>query len=576
MRTYLFSFLLLFFLSFQNQTIAQDTLINFDDVEFSDGNSPDTGFVDLSDVEFSDGTDEFNSDQDTVLRDSLQSKTEDLSLNNSESKDDDASLWGIFIAGLLGGFAAFFMPCIFPMVPLTVSFFTKKAGSRSKAVSQAFMYGLFIIVIYVALGMLITIAFGPEALNELSTNGIFNFFFFLMLVVFAASFLGAFEITLPSSFVNKIDANSDKSGLVGLFFMSASLAVVSFSCTGPIIGTLLVEAATRGERLGPAIGMLGFSCALAVPFVLFAMFPSMLKSLPKSGGWLNSVKVVLGFLELALALKFLSNVDLAYNWNLLDREVYLALWIVIFAMLGLYLIGKIKFSHDSTLEYMSVPRTMIAIMVFTFVVYMIPGMWGAPLKAISAFLPPVGTQDFDLTSGISHSGNASQSADAASRKHYTYFHSKATIKGMDPYYDYEEALAAAKQQNKPLLVDFTGWNCVNCRKMEAEVWSSPKIKDLINNEFILVELYVDDKVLKLPESEQYVSEKTGKNINTVSKRNADFQITRFESNSQPLYALLDTDGELLVPTSGAEYNIDKYEAFLNSALEKFKSKDSSK
>ena len=576
MRTYLFSFLLLFFLSFQNQTIAQDTLINFDDVEFSDGNSPDTGFVDLSDVEFSDGTDEFNSDQDTVLRDSLQSKTEDLSLNNSESKDDDASLWGIFIAGLLGGFAAFFMPCIFPMVPLTVSFFTKKAGSRSKAVSQAFMYGLFIIVIYVALGMLITIAFGPEALNELSTNGIFNFFFFLMLVVFAASFLGAFEITLPSSFVNKIDANSDKSGLVGLFFMSASLAVVSFSCTGPIIGTLLVEAATRGERLGPAIGMLGFSCALAVPFVLFAMFPSMLKSLPKSGGWLNSVKVVLGFLELALALKFLSNVDLAYNWNLLDREVYLALWIVIFAMLGLYLIGKIKFSHDSTLEYMSVPRTMIAIMVFTFVVYMIPGMWGAPLKAISAFLPPVGTQDFDLTSGISHSGNASQSADAASRKHYTYFHSKATIKGMDPYYDYEEALAAAKQQNKPLLVDFTGWNCVNCRKMEAEVWSSPKIKDLINNEFILVELYVDDKVLKLPESEQYVSEKTGKNINTVSKRNADFQITRFESNSQPLYALLDTNGELLVPTSGAEYNIDKYEAFLNSALEKFKSKESSK
>ena len=562
-------------LSFNN-LMAQDSLVNLTDVEFSDGNSSDTGFVDLSDVEFSDGTDEANSNQDTITQDSLQSKTEDLSVNNSESKDDDASLWGIFIAGLLGGFAAFFMPCIFPMVPLTVSFFTKKAGSRSKAVSQAFMYGLFIIVIYVALGMLITIAFGPEALNELSTNGIFNFFFFLMLVVFAASFLGAFEITLPSSFVNKIDANSDKSGLVGLFFMSASLAVVSFSCTGPIIGTLLVEAATRGERLGPAIGMLGFSCALAVPFVLFAMFPSMLKSLPKSGGWLNSVKVVLGFLELALALKFLSNVDLAYNWNLLDREVYLALWIVIFAMLGLYLIGKIKFSHDSTLEYMSVPRTMIAIMVFTFVVYMIPGMWGAPLKAISAFLPPVGTQDFDLTSGISHSGNASQSADAASRKHYTYFHSKATIKGMDPYYDYEEALAAAKQQNKPLLVDFTGWNCVNCRKMEAEVWSSPKIKDLINNEFILVELYVDDKVLKLPESEQYVSKKTGKNINTVSKRNADFQITRFESNSQPLYALLDTDGELLVPTSGAEYNIDKYEAFLNSALEKFKSKDSSK
>ena len=575
MKTYLFSFILLFFLSFQNQTIAQDTLINFDDVEFSDGTSTDTGFVDLSGVESSDGTVESVSDQDTSGKDSMQSISKDAIASEANS-DDDASLWGIFIAGLLGGFAAFFMPCIFPMVPLTVSFFTKKAGSRSKAISQAFMYGLFIIVIYVALGMLITIAFGPEALNELSTNGIFNFFFFLMLVVFAASFLGAFEITLPSSFVNKIDANSDKSGLVGLFFMSASLAVVSFSCTGPIIGTLLVEAATRGERLGPAIGMLGFSIALAIPFVLFAMFPSMLKSLPKSGGWLNSVKVVLGFLELALALKFLSNVDLAYNWNLLDREVYLALWIVIFGLLGLYLIGKIKFSHDSTLEYMSVPRTMFAIMVFTFVVYMIPGMWGAPLKAISAFLPPVGTQDFDLTSGVSHSGNASRSTDAASRKHYTYFHSKATIKGMDPYYDYEEALAAAKEQNKPLMVDFTGWNCVNCRKMEAEVWSAPKIKDLINNDFILVELYVDDKVLKLPESEQYVSETTGKKVNTVSKRNADFQISRFESNSQPLYALLDTEGELLVPTSGAEYNIDKYEAFLKSALEKFKSKESSK
>ncbi|MGN0004230.1 MAG: protein-disulfide reductase DsbD family protein [Sphingobacterium composti] len=569
MKTYLFSLILLIFISFQNQTIAQDTLVNFDDVEFSDGNSADTSFVDLNDVEFSDGNEEVALGQDSASQDSTQNTaTTDLTTDASQN---DTSLWGIFIAGLLGGFAAFFMPCIFPMVPLTVSFFTKKAGSRSKAVSQAFMYGLFIIVIYVALGMLITIAFGPEALNELSTNGIFNFFFFLMLVVFATSFLGAFEITLPSSFVNKIDANSDKSGLVGLFFMSASLAVVSFSCTGPIIGTLLVEAATRGERLGPAIGMLGFSLALAVPFVLFAMFPSMLKSLPKSGGWLNSVKVVLGFLELALALKFLSNVDLAYNWNLLDREVYLALWIVIFGLLGLYLIGKIKFSHDSTLEYMSVPRTMFAILVFTFVVYMIPGMWGAPLKAISAFLPPVGTQDFDLTSGVSPTGNAS-SVDASSRKHYTYFHSKATIKGMDPYYDYEEALAAAKEQNKPLMVDFTGWNCVNCRKMEAEVWSAPKIKDLINNEFILVELYVDDKVLTLPESEHYVSEKTGKKVNTVSKRNADFQITRFESNSQPLYALLDANGELLVPTSGAVYDIDKYEAFLRLGLEKFKSK----
>lgn len=571
MKTYLFSFLFLLFCSLPSETIGQDTLVNFEDVEFTDGQADDnstvtstdtTEFVNLEDVVFSDGS-------DTVSQDSIIAQDELPAASGDSSQD--TSLWGIFIAGILGGFAAFFMPCIFPMVPLTVSFFTKKAGSRSKAITQALMYGISIIVIYVALGMLITIAFGPEALNELSTNGIFNFFFFLLLVVFATSFLGAFEITLPSSFVNKIDANSDKGGLVGLFFMAASLAVVSFSCTGPIIGTLLVEAATRGERLGPAIGMLGFSMALAIPFVLFAMFPSMLKSLPKSGGWLNSVKVVLGFLELALALKFLSNVDLAYNWNFLDREVYLALWIVIFGLLGLYLIGKIKFSHDSTLEYLSVPRTMIAILVFTFVVYMIPGMWGAPLKAISAFLPPIGTQDFDLTSSVA-SGQHIGASDASSRKHYTYFHSKATIKGMDPYYDYEEALAASKEFNKPLLVDFTGWNCVNCRKMESEVWSAPKIKNLINKEFILVELYVDDKILTLPESEQYVSPKTGKNINTVSKRNADLQITRFNSNSQPLYALLDSDGELLVPTSGAVYDIDKYEAFLKSGLEKYKSK----
>ncbi|MBD1423947.1 protein-disulfide reductase DsbD family protein, partial [Sphingobacterium chuzhouense] len=295
------------------------------------------------------------------------------------SDTEQQSLWGIFIAGLLGGFAAFIMPCIFPMVPLTVSFFTKKGGSRAKGISQALLYGLFIIVIYVALGMLITIAFGSDALNALSTNGIFNFLFFLILVVFAASFFGAFELTLPSSFVNKIDAQSDRGGLLGLFFMAFSLALVSFSCTGPIIGTLLVEAASKGERLGPAIGMLGFSIALAIPFVLFAFFPSMLKSLPKSGGWLNSVKVVLGFLELALALKFLSNVDLAYHWNWLDREVFLALWIAIFGLLGLYLIGKIRFAHDSPLQHLSVPRTMLAVIVFAFVVYMVPGMWGAPL-----------------------------------------------------------------------------------------------------------------------------------------------------------------------------------------------------
>src|SRR5699024_6176694 len=315
-----------------------------------------------------------------------QNTNEDALLEAADDSEESASLWTIFIAGILGGFAAFVMPCIFPMVPLTVSFFTKQSGSKAKAVSQALLYGLFIIVIYVALGMLITIAFGSDALNQLSTNGVFNFLFFLMLVFFAASFLGAFELTLPSSFVNKIDAKSDKGGFVGLFFMAFSLALVSFSCTGPIIGTLLVEAATKGERLGPAIGMLGFAIALALPFVLFAMFPSMLQSMPKSGGWLNSVKVVLGFLELALALKFLSIVDLAYHWNWLDREVFLAIWIAIFTLMGLYLIGVIKFANDSEVKFLSVPRTILSIITFSFVIYMVPGMWGAPLKSISAFL----------------------------------------------------------------------------------------------------------------------------------------------------------------------------------------------
>lgn len=546
--------------------ISQDTLINFDDVEFSSGQeeapTSDTLITDLEGVTFSDGADTSSQDSSNIAP----------TVISSENSSENASLWGIFIEGLLGGFLAFLMPCIFPMVPLTVSFFTKKSASKLQAVSQALTYGLFIIVIYVALGMLITLAFGPEALNALSTNGIFNFFFFLMLVFFAASFFGAFEITLPSSFVNKIDSKSDKGGLLGYFFMAASLAVVSFSCTGPIIGTVLVNAAVKGDRLGPAIAMFGFSFALAIPFVLFAMFPALLKSMPKSGGWLNSVKVVLGFLELALAMKFLSNVDLAYNWQILDREVFLALWIAIFGLMGLYLIGKIKFAHDSDLKFLSVPRTIISIFVFSFVIYMVPGMWGAPLKSISAFLPPIGTQDFDISAGVSSAAGHATSTDANSRKYFNHFHDRATIKGMDPYYDYDEALAAARAQNKPLLVDFTGWNCVNCRSMEAKVWSDPGIKQMINENFILAELYVDDYVLKLPESEQYISKTTGKKINSVGRKNTDFQISKFNSNSQPLYALLDNDENLLVPTSGANYNIESYRAYLQSAIDAYKAK----
>lgn len=545
---------------------TQDSLISTEGVEFSESTSPEGTEEELiaipEDLVFSDGK-----AIDSVSQDSSATAPIAGTTTPDEGKQ---SLWGIFIAGLLGGFAAFIMPCIFPMVPLTVSFFTKKAGSRAKAVSQALLYGLFIIVIYVALGMLITIIFGSDALNALSTNGVFNFIFFLILVLFAASFLGAFEITLPSSFVNKIDAKSDKGGLLGLFFMAFSLALVSFSCTGPIIGTLLVEAASKGERLGPAIGMLGFSIALAIPFVIFAMFPSMLKAMPKSGGWLNSVKVVLGFLELALALKFLSNVDLAYHWNWLDREVFLALWIAIFSLMGLYLIGKISFAHDSPLAYLSVPRTIFAIVTFSFVIYMVPGMWGAPLKSISAFLPPSATQDFDLS--VMNFGTAPASAGTPkTKKYYEIFHARGTPKGFDPYYDYKEGLAAAKELNKPVLIDFTGWNCVNCRKMEANVWTDPKVAALLREQFVMIELFVDDRTELQPE-EQYVSTYSGKKINTIGKMNSDFQAATFNSNSQPLYVIVDPAGNVLVPPSGANYNIDSYAAFLQSGIDAFKAK----
>ncbi|MCY4780863.1 thioredoxin family protein [Sphingobacterium sp. UT-1RO-CII-1] len=562
----LFSFILFGLL---NTSFAQeDEFIELGDIEYVDGayNEQDTGgedeFIPVpDDMVFTDG--HSSTDQDTSI-----SSEETLVASQDEEKQ---SMWGIFIAGLLGGFAAFIMPCIFPMVPLTVSFFTKRSDSKIKAVSQALLYGIFIIVIYVALGMLITIAFGSDALNELSTNGIFNFVFFLILVLFAASFFGAFELTLPSSFVNKIDAKSDQGGFLGLFFMAFSLALVSFSCTGPIIGTLLVEAASKGERMGPAIGMLGFAIALALPFVLFAMFPSMLKSMPKSGGWLNSVKVVLGFLELALALKFLSNVDLAYHWNWLDREVFLSLWIAIFGLMGLYLIGKIKFAHDSPLSHMSVPRTILAIIVFSFVIYMVPGLWGAPLKSISAFLPPSATQDFDLSVSNFVPASTDNANAGKQKKYYDIFHERGTPKGFDPYYDYEEGLAAAKEINKPVLIDFTGWNCVNCRKMEANVWTDPKVANILREQFVMVELFVDDRTELSPE-EQFVSEYSGKKIKTIGNKNSDFQASAFNSNSQPLYVIVDTEGNVLIPPSGANYDVNSYANYLLEGVEAFKAK----
>jgi len=499
----------------------------------------------------------------------------------SKTAEKPKSLWQIFIEGLLGGFTAVILPCIYPLLPLTVSFFTKKSGSRSKAVMQSLIYGVSIIVIYVTLGLLISIIFGSDALNELATNGIFNIFFFLLLIVFGISFLGAFEITLPSSLANKLDANSDKGGLAGIFFMASTLVVVSFSCTGPIIGTLLVDAASKGDRLGPAMGMFGFSLALALPFTIFALFPSALKTLPKSGGWLNSVKVVLGFLELAFALKFLSNVDLAYHWNWFDREIFLSLWIAIGLLIGLYLIGKIKFSHDSDVKYLSIPRTFLAIIVFAFVIYMIPGLWGAPLKSISAFLPPEATQDFNLSAIPDGSGSSAATPSAAipaniGERKYGANYTRIKTKGLDAWYDYDQALQVSKALHKPILIDFTGFNCVNCRKMEANVWSDPQVFNRIKNDFVLLQLVVDDKA-ELPASEQFVSDYSGKKITTLGGKWSNLEAQRFNSNSQPLYVMLDSDGNLLkdasgaeIPTSPANYDIDSYLKFLDSGIAAYK------
>lgn len=510
----------------------------------------------------------------SVLKDSSsidssqQAKAKDNAVKTIDKQEAQQSLWGIFITGFVGGLAALLMPCIFPMLPLTVSFFTK-GNEKGKAFSRAALYGFFIILIYVVLGLLVTVLFGADALNSLSTNGVFNFLFFLLLVAFATSFLGAFEITLPSSWVNKMDANSDKGGIAGLFFMAGTLALVSFSCTGPIIGTLLVQAATSGALLGPAIGMFGFSFALAIPFALFALFPSALSALPKSGGWLNSVKVVLGFLELAFALKFLSNVDLAYHWEWFDREIFLVLWIIIFALMGLYLLGKLKFAHDSDLPFISVPRLMMSIVVLSFSVYMIPGLWGAPLKSISAFLPPQQTQDFDLytPSLLGGGGSAPVAAHTSGpHKYADIFHAALNL---DTFFDYDEGIAYAKMVNKPVMIDFTGHACVNCRKMEANVWPDKEVYKLISQDYVLIQLYVDDKTEVAPED--VVTNAKGKVLNTIGKKWSDLQASKFQANSQPFYVLLDPKTEEpLVKPQGADYEVSNYVTFLNSGLKAYK------
>ena len=489
------------------------------------------------------------------------------------------SLWQIFIAGLLGGFTAVLLPCIYPLLPLTVSFFTKKGGSKAKSIFLSIVYGLSIIVIYVSLGLLITILFGSDALNELATNGIFNIFFFLLLIVFAISFLGAFEITLPSSLANKLDANADKGGLAGIFFMASTLVVVSFSCTGPIIGTLLVDAASKGDRLGPAIGMFGFSLALALPFTIFALFPSALKSLPKSGGWLNSVKVVLGLFELAFALKFLSIVDLAYHWNWFDREIFLSLWIAIGLIMGLYLLGKIKFAHDSEVTHLSIPRAFLSIVVFAFVIYMIPGLWGAPLKSINGFLPPIATQDFDLSPIPGGSATAADLKQSSIKvKKYDGSYDRIKTRGLNAWYDYDQALQVSKELHKPILIDFTGFGCVNCRKMESSVWTDQRVFNHLRNDFILLQLVVDDKA-DLDKKDIFKSNYSGKTITSIGGKWSDLEASRFNSNSQPYYVMLDSDGSLLVGKDGSEiqpspadYNIESYNKFLESGIAAYKNK----
>jgi len=494
------------------------------------------------------------------LKEDATSAKLDLEKTDAIETEDQRSFWGIFIIAFLSGFAALLTPCVFPMIPMTVSFFTKQSKSRAAGIRNAIFYGISIVVIYVLLGSLVTLVFGADSLNALSTNVWFNLIFFILLVVFAMSFMGAFEIVLPSSWGTRIDSKADRGGLVGIFFMALALAIVSFSCTGPIVGTLLVEAASKGG-IAPIIGMLGFSLAIALPFALFAAFPGWMNSLPKSGGWLNTVKVVLGFLELALAFKFLSNADLVLQLHFLEREVFLAIWIAIFAVLALYLFGKIRLPHDSPLEFISVGRLLLGIIVLTFTIYLIPGLWGAPLKIISGFPPPL--QYSESPDGIGSSGGLNSNVNSNLPEGADY-----GPHDLVSFHDYEQGMAYAAKQNLPVLLDFTGHACVNCRKMEERVWSEDEVLNLLQNDIVLISLYVDDQ-RDLPESEQYVSEATGKEIETIGNKWSDFQITNYKANAQPYYVLLDNDGNKLNDPIAYEPDAEKYLQWLQNGVDNF-------
>lgn len=528
--------------------------------------------------------------QKAAIQETAREEAASASATSEPVKDDSLWLffWGAFVAGL----AAVIMPCVFPMIPMTVSFFMHGDANKARAKAKAIFFSLSIVAIYTALGLIISMLLGPDFINWLSTNWVPNVFFFVIFMIFAASFFGAFEIVLPSWLVNKSDKQADKGGYVGAFFMAFTLVLVSFSCTAPIVGTVLVEAA-RGSVLRPIIGMLGFSIAVALPFGFFAFFPSKLSNLPKSGGWLNSVKVVLGFIEVALGFKFLMVADQTYHWGLLDREVYIAIWVTIFTLQGLYLMGKIKFAHDSELPlnshglpYIGVPRLVFIIITFSFVVYLIPGMFGAPLKALAGYFPPQETIDFDINrivrdnvkqfsgSGTAVSVSKSGTEACESPKYADFLH---LAHGLDGYFDYEQALKCAQAQNKPLFIDFTGHGCVNCREMEQTVWADPRVLDMLRNDYVVVALYVDDKTT-LPENEWYVSDYDGKKKKTLGKKNADFQIKKFDSNAQPNYILLDSRGgndadlkpHILAPPRGHNLDKDAFVNFLQQGLDEYK------
>lgn len=482
------------------------------------------------------------SDNETSVQDYWTPVIKELNSYGETTSQQDRSWIYIFFAGFIGGLLALFTPCVWPIIPMTVSFFLKRSKDKKKGIRDAWTYGASIVVIYVALGLAITLIFGASALNALSTNAVFNILFCLMLIIFAASFFGAFELTLPSKWSNAVDSKAEQtSGLLSIFLMAFTLSLVSFSCTGPIIGFLLVEVSTTGSVIAPAIGMLGFAIALALPFTLFAMFPSWLKSMPKSGGWMNVIKVTLGFLELAFALKFLSVADLAYGWRILDRETFLALWIVIFGLLGFYLLGKIKFPHDDDDNTTSVPRFFMALISLAFAVYMVPGLWGAPLKAVSAFAPPMTTQDFNLYNNEVHA----------------------------KFDDYDAGMEYAKRNGKPVMLDFTGYGCVNCRKMEVAVWTDPKVSKLMTDDYVLITLYVDNKE-PLPEHIKVMENGKERTLRTVGDKWSYLQRSKFGANAQPFYVLIDNEGKPLNKSYSYDEDIDKYVDFLQTGLDNYK------